>query len=98
MTTEQILGVIATVLVALIGSAGVFYANRTQRGSREHKLVDQFQEEMASMRKRMDGFEARDRVYIPHILKQHRHIELGLGPPAPPIPDVIQRYLDGDPS
>lgn len=95
MTTEQI-GALATVLVGLIGGAGVFYANRTQRGSREHRMVDQLQEEMKTMRKRMDAFEARDKVYIPHILKLMLHIDQGLGPPAPPIPKVILDFLNNE--
>lgn len=95
MTTEQI-GALATVLVGLIGGAGVFYANRTQRGSREHKMVDQLQEEMKTMRNRMDAFEARDKVYIPHILKLMLHIDQSKGPPAPPIPKVILDFLSDD--
>lgn len=45
-------------------------------------------------RRRMSKIEQRDRVYIPHILKLNWHIEQGLGPPAPPVPNPVQEYLD----
>jgi len=94
--TMEILRIVATLAVAGIAAAGAYFANRFQKGTRENKLIDQLQEEMKSMRRRMDGFEARDRVYIPFILKQQQHIEQGLGPPAPPIPKVILDYLSDD--
>ena len=59
-------------------------------------MVDQLQEEMKDMRKRMDRFEARDKAYIPHILKLNYHIEQNLGPPAPPIPQVILDFLNNE--
>lgn len=43
---------------------------------------------------RMARLEARDRVYIPHILKLNWHIEQGLGPPAPAIPEMIREFLE----
>lgn len=43
---------------------------------------------------RMARLEAKDRVYIPHILKLNWHIEQGLGPPAPPIPELIREFLE----
>lgn len=43
---------------------------------------------------RMARLEARDRVYIPHILKLNWHIEQGLGPPAPAIPELIKEFLE----
>lgn len=52
--------------------------------------------ERAEDRERMNRIEARDRVYIPFILRQQAHIEQGLGPPAPPIPKVILDYLNDD--
>ncbi|MDT0171014.1 hypothetical protein [Pseudarthrobacter sp. BRE9] len=64
------------------------------KGKPENALIDQMQQELASLRARMNGFEARDLVYIPHILRLNMHIEQGLGPPAPKIPKVIQSYLD----
>lgn len=90
------LRILSTIAVAGIGVAGVIFANRTQRGSREHRMVDQLQEEMKTMRKRMDAFEARDKVYIPHILKLMLHIDQSKGPPAPPIPKVILDFLSDD--
>jgi len=92
----ELVRILSTIAVAGIGLGGVYLANRFQKGTRENKLIDQLQEEMKSMRKRMDSFEARDRVYIPFILRQQAHIESGLGPPAPPIPKVILDYLNDD--
>lgn len=89
----EMIRILSTIAVAGITVAGVIFANRTQRGSREHKLVDQLQEQMSVMQKRMDGFEARDKAYIPHILRLMLHIDQGLGPPAPPIPKVIRDFL-----
>lgn len=86
--------ILSTFAVALVGAAGVYFANRFQKGTRENKIIDQLQEEMSAMRIRMDKFEARDKVYIPHILRLNWHIEQGLGPPAPPIPQVILDYLN----
>lgn len=88
------LRLLSTLVVAVIGVVGVIYANRTQRGSREHKMVDQFQEQMKSMSARVEALEARDKVYIPHILRLMLHIDQGKGPPAPPIPKVIRDFLD----
>lgn len=83
------------IAVALIGAASAWLTAHIQhKGKPENALIDQMQQEMASMRRRMDGFEARDLVYIPHIIRLNMHIEQGLGPPAPKIPKVIQTYLD----
>jgi hypothetical protein len=82
-------------IVGLIGLSGMWLTAKIQhKGRPENALIDQMQQEMASMRRRMDGFEARDLVYIPHILRLNMHIEQQLGPPAPKIPKVIQAYLD----
>lgn len=92
----ELLRIAATIAVAGITVAGVIFANRTQRGSREHKMVDQLQQQMETMQKRMDAFEARDQVYIPHILRLNWHIEQGKGPPAPAIPKVILDFLNNE--
>jgi hypothetical protein len=82
-------------VVAVLGVGGTWLTTKIQhRGKPENALIDQMQEELKSMRRRMDGFEARDLVYLPHILRLNMHIEQGLGPPAPKIPRVIQNYLD----
>lgn len=82
-------------IVGLIGLGGMWLTAKIQhKGKPENALIDQMQQEMASMRRRMDGFEARDLVYIPHILRLNMHIDQGLGPPAPKIPRVIQNFLD----
>lgn len=85
---------LVTITVAVIGVAGVYFANRFQKGTRENRLIDQLQEQMKVMQSRMDEFEARDRVYIPFILQQNYHINAGKGPPAPPIPRVILDLID----
>lgn len=71
------------------------------KGKPENALIDQMQENMAAQDRKIDRlekrqcqFEARDRVYIPHIIRLNMHIDQGLGPPAPRIPKVVQDYLD----
>ncbi len=93
MSSELLSGLV-TVAVALVGAGGVYLANRFQKGTRENKMIDQLQEQMQKMQERMDGFEARDRVYLPHILRLNMHIEQGLGPPAPPLPRILKEYLE----
>ncbi|MGN7250040.1 hypothetical protein [Arthrobacter sp. SAFR-014] len=83
------------VIVALIAAAAGWLSAKVQhKGKPENALIDQMQQEMKSIRLRMNGFEARDLVYIPHIIRLNMHIEQGLGPPAPKIPKVVQAYLD----
>jgi len=85
---------IATAIVGVLSiAAGVVTMMIQHKGKPENALIDQLQQEMKIMRDRMDGFEARDRVYLPHILRLNLHIEQGLGPPAPKIPKVIATYL-----
>lgn len=104
---------ILPVLTAVIAVWGTAFSVRHQKGTRENRLIDQLQEELAEVRKelkssntdrikeraedqaRMARLEARDRIYIPHILKLNYHIEQNLGPPAPDIPELIQEYLRG---
>lgn len=82
-------------IVALIaGGFAAYTAHIQHKGKPENALIDQMQQELASLRTRMNAFEARDLVYIPHIIRLNMHIEQGLGPPAPKIPKVIQAYLD----
>lgn len=94
--TEELIRGLALVLVALVTVTGVIYANRTQKGTRENRMVDQLQEDVDGLRKRMVDFEARDRVYLPHIMRLNLHIEQEIGPPAPPLPQVIQNYLTSE--
>lgn len=87
--------VAGSIAVAVVTVCGTWLATKVQhKGKPENALIDQLQEEMKKMRARMDGFEARDRVYIPHIIRLNMHIDQQLGPPAPRIPKVIQDYLD----
>lgn len=89
-------------IVAVISGIFTVWGVRSQnKGRPEHAMIDQLQEnqaaqetKIASLEKRQSQFEARDRVYIPHIIRLNMHIEQGLGPPAPKIPKVIQEYLD----
>ena len=82
-------------IVALIaGGFAVYTAHIQHKGKPENALIDQLQQEMERMRRRQDGFEARDLIYIPHIIRLNNHIDQGLGPPAPRIPKVVQAYLD----
>jgi len=88
-------GIIGSVSVAVIGVCGTWLATKIQhKGKPENALIDQLQEQLNKVDLRLAKFEARDRVYIPHIIRLNMHIEQGLGPPAPKIPKVIQDYLD----
>jgi hypothetical protein len=90
------------VIVAVIGFGGAFVTSKIQnKGRPENALIDQLQEnqeaqdkKIARLEKRQSEFEARDRVYIPHIIRLNMHIEQGLGPPAPKIPKVILDFLE----
>lgn len=89
-------------VVAVIGVAGAWITSRIQnKGRPENAIIDQLQENQAAqdrkiarLEHRQSQFEARDRVYIPHIIRLNMHIEQQLGPPAPKIPKVIQDFLD----
>ena len=91
MTLEQLTPFIPAVITGVVGYIVVKIQHK---GRPENALIDQLQQELNTIRARMDGFEARDRVYIPHIIRLNLHIEQGLGPPAPKIPKVIQSYID----
>lgn len=94
--------IVGSVAVAVVGLCGTWLATKIQhKGKPENALIDQMQENMATqdakiarLEKRQEQFEARDRVYIPHIIRLNMHIEQQLGPPAPKIPKVIQDFLD----
>lgn len=89
-------------VVAVIGGIGAWLTTKIQhKGKPENALIDQLQENQAAqdakiarLETRLLAFEARDLVYIPHIIRLNAHIEQGLGPPAPRIPKIIQDYLD----
>jgi len=88
-------GIVGTVSVAVIGGCVTWLVAKIQhKGKPENALIDQLQEQLNKVDVRLAKFEARDRVYIPHIIRLNMHIEQGLGPPAPKIPKVIQDYLD----
>lgn len=86
-------------VMSLLG--GWLVAKIQHKGRPENALIDQLQEQQIAQDKklgrlesRIADFEARDQVYIPHIIRLNLHIEQGLGPPAPKIPKVIQTYID----
>jgi hypothetical protein len=93
--------IVSPVVVGLIAAATGFLTAKVQhKGKPENALIDQMQENqhaaderLARLETRIKGFEARDQVYIPHIIRLNMHIEQGLGPPAPKIPKVILDYL-----
>lgn len=62
---------------------------KSQREDKEARAKERHEDQ-----KRMSRIEQRDMVYIPHILRLNMHIDRELGPPAPPIPTVIQEFLD----
>ena len=94
--------VLPTIVVASIAAGGGWLTTKIQhRGKPENALIDQMQENIAAQDKKIDRlekrqvkFEARDRVYIPHIIRLNMHIDQELGPPAPKIPKVIADYLE----
>lgn len=97
---EIIVGAGTTLAAAVVGVWGLSVANKHQKGTREDRLIDQLQEELdkikadqKKMQLRMAHIEIRDQTYIPFILKQQYHIEQGLGPPAPPLPQIIKDFL-----
>ena len=89
-------------VVAFLGFGGAWLTSRIQhKGKPENALIDQLQEQqssanarMASLEKRIAAFEARDMLYIPHIIRLNAHIDGNYGPPAPRMPKAIQAYLD----
>lgn len=92
---------VGPVVVGLISAGAVLVTTRIQhRGKPENALIDQLQEQQKASDERLEklearikAFEARDQVYIPHIIRLNLHIEQGLGPPAPKMPKVILDYL-----
>ena len=102
MGWEQVAPWAGGVIVALIAAASAWLTSKVQnQGKPENALIDQLQENqssqsarMASLEKRISAFEARDVLYIPHIIRLNAHIERELGPPAPRMPKAIQAYLD----
>jgi hypothetical protein len=89
------LGLYAAPILAAVISAivAVITARIQTRGKPENSLIDQLQEELKEVRKRMSRLEARDRIYLPHIIRLNQIIER-LGEKAPELPPVLQSYLD----
>jgi len=90
------------VILPVMSLLGAWLVAKIQhKGRPENAIIDQLQENQVAQDKklrrletRIVEFEARDQVYIPHIVRLNLHIEQGLGPPAPKIPKVIQAYID----
>lgn len=91
---DVVASVLVPVVVAALGAWGYIASRKAQKGTPEHHMIDQLQEQIDRLEVRQTRFEARDRVYIPHIIRLNMHIDQNLGPPAPKIPKVIQEYLD----
>jgi cobalamin biosynthesis protein CobD/CbiB len=82
------------VMAALISAFVAVITTRIQfRGKPENSLIDQLQEELKDVRKRIYRLESRDRVYLPHILRLNQIIER-MGGTAPDLPGPLQNYLD----
>lgn len=82
------------IMAAVISAFVAVVTTRIQfRGKPENSLIDQLQEELRDVRKRIYRLESRDRVYLPHILRLNQMIER-LGGVAPDLPGPLQAYLD----
>ena len=96
MNPELLHYIVPIVTAGIGGFIAVLVAKIQNKGKPEHTMIDQLQQQLNRVELRVAKFEARDRVYIPHIIRLNMHIEQGLGPPAPRIPKVIQEYLDAE--
>lgn len=84
-------------IVAAIAGAGAWLAAKIQhKGRPENALIDQLQEEMASMRGDIAELKAeqskakrRERIRDDYINKLREHINLGNPPPPPAWPEGL---------
>lgn len=82
-----------TIVLAIGGSGGLAtYLGhfRRPKGVRENDLIDQLQEETATLRVRMDRFEHRERVLLDYVGTLRYHIYTEAPPPPPPFPDALK--------
>jgi hypothetical protein len=100
-------GVVASfvvpIVVASLGAWGYYVSHRAQKGTPEHALIDQLQEQLDRADARSDKqdarmekieaelgrFKKREQIRDEYINKLRRHIEAGMPPPPPPWPDGL---------
>lgn len=89
--------VVGSVAVAIVTVCGTWLATKIQhKGKPENALIDQLQEEMASMRGDIAELKAeqskakrRERIRDDYINKLREHINLGNPPPPPAWPEGL---------
>lgn len=89
--------VVGSVAVAVVTVCGTWLATKIQhKGKPENALIDQLQEEMASMRGDIAELKAeqskakrRERIRDDYINKLREHINLGNPPPPPAWPEGL---------
>lgn len=87
-------GWIASIIVAGIGGFTTYLvAKANRKGTSENLLIDQYQEDNASLRtelalanNKIEKQESRERVLIDYVYKLHQHIMEGKAPPPPEFP------------
>jgi hypothetical protein len=88
----EIANALPTVVVALIAAiAGVVVAILNRRGNRENALIDQLQEQLGSVEKRVDESLRRERIRDDYIHELRDHIDQRKPPPPPPWPEGLTR-------
>lgn len=88
----EIATAIPTVVVALIAAvAGVVVAILNRRGTRENALIDQLQEQLASVETRVNASLHRERIRDDYIHELRDHIDQRKPPPPPPWPEGLTR-------
>jgi hypothetical protein len=76
--------------VAGIGGFVSWLAVRIQhQGSRENRFIDQMQEQVDSLERRLGAVERREKKILNYVNTLRSHIERGGGPPAPDWPEGI---------
>jgi len=88
---------LAVAVIAAFGTGGYF----AQRGKNKIDLLDQYQEDRASDRDRMDILEKRvdagvrrERIRDDYILELRQHISEGKPPPPPPFPVALTKAAE----
>ncbi|MCT2085030.1 hypothetical protein M3D75_02770 [Microbacterium enclense] len=79
-----------SLVVGLIAAAAaVIVALLNRGGARENALIDQLQEQVASVSARLDASLRRERIRDDYIHTLRDHIDQGKKPPSPPWPDGL---------
>lgn len=71
------------------GGVAVLVALLNRGGVRENALIDQLQEQVASVSKRLDESLRRERIRDDYIHTLRDHIDQGKKPPSPPWPEGL---------